>query len=261
MGEKDVRTMQTEITIQGTRRDAQGKGAARRLRASGKLPAIVYGPGTAPTTIAVDPKEVVRVLHTSHGRNTVVTLVLDGKPELAMLKSFDHHPLTRDIEHADFYRVALDRAIIVEVPFHAVGKAKGVAEGGVMRLIYRKLAVKCTPEKIPVQLEIDVSDLALGEGHQVRDLKLPDGVVVMLDPGQTVVAVVAPEKEEKVETTTPTGEAAAAGGGPAAAGAAPGAGAAGGKAPAGAAAAPAAAGGKGAAPAKAAAPAKDAKKK
>jgi large subunit ribosomal protein L25 len=242
--------MQTTISLKSTRREAGGKGPARRLRAAGKLPAIVYGPGHESVAVAVDPKDVLTILNAPLGRNTVVTLEIDGKGQLAMLKTFEYHPLTRELEHADFYTVALDRAIIVEVPLHTTGKPKGVAEGGILRQVYRKVPVKCTPDKIPAHLDIDVTNLELGSGLHARELPLPPGVTIMLEPGQTIVSVVAPEKEEKVA-------------GPEAAAAVPGApaapGAPGAAAPAAGAAAPAAGG---AAPAaKGAAPAKGGEKK
>jgi large subunit ribosomal protein L25 len=222
--------METSITLTAKKRPGRGKGPARRLRAQGALPAIVYGPGHEAITVAVDPRQVRKILTAPLGRNTVVTLDIEGTRQLAMLKSFEYHPLTRDLEHADFYTVQLERPIVIEVPFATTGKAKGVAAGGLLRQVFRKLPVKCTPDKIPAKLEIDVSDLELGAAFHVRDLKLPEGVSVMLDPGQTIVSVVAPEKEEKGAAVT-GGEATA----PAAA-----AGAAKGAAPAGAAKAPAA---------------------
>lgn len=222
--------MQTAITVKATKRSASGKGPARRLRAAGKLPAIVYGPGHEAMGIAVDPKDVRTILNAPLGRNTVVTLTIDGESQLAMLKSFEYHPVTRAIEHADFYTVRLERPIVVEVPFTTTGRAKGVATGGgVLRQVFRKLPVKCTPDKIPAHIEVDVTNLELNASIHVRELPLPEGVTVMLDPSQTVVTVVAPEEREE------RGAAPAAGAAPAGA-----------AAPAGKAAAPA---GKAAAPA------------
>lgn len=220
--------METTLTLKATRRIARGKGPARRLRAAGKLPAIVYGPGQPSVPIAVEPKQIRQILTSPMGRNTVVTLDIDGTPQLALLKSFEYHPVTREIEHADFYTVHPERPLVTEVPFVLVGRAKGVAEGGQLQQVYRKLRVKCTPDKIPAKIEVDVSGLGLGATLHVRDLPLPEGVKVMLDPGQTVVSVTAPEKEERGQATG--GESAA----PAATAAAkaPAAGAAAAKAPA-----------------------------
>ncbi|MBI5516200.1 MAG: 50S ribosomal protein L25 [Deltaproteobacteria bacterium] len=235
--------METTLTLNATPRDQHGKGPARRLRASGKLPAIMYGPGETARSIAVDPKDIKAILAAPLGRNTVVTVSVEGSRTLAMLKGYAYHPLTRALEHADFYTVAVGRKIIVPVPFHTTGKSKGVAtQGGILRQIYRTLPVLCTPDKIPAKIEADVTALELGQALHVRDLALPEGVAVKLDAGQTVVSIVAPEKEERAAEAAPG-----------AAGAAPGA------------AAPAAAGAKdakapaaGAKDAKAA-PAKDAK--
>lgn len=185
------------ITIVATKRSNQGKGPSRRTRAEGKVPAIVYGPGETGVPIAVSGKDVKSILNAPLGRNTVVTLDVDGAQSLAMLKTFDHHPLTRQVTHADFYTVKLDRKVTVPVPFHLVGRPKGVAiDGGVLRQIFRSIDVVCTPDKIPAKIEADVTGLGLGESLHVRDLVLAEGVSVKLDAGQTIASVFAPEKEE-----------------------------------------------------------------
>lgn len=187
----------TQITIHASRRAGHGKGPARRTRDEGKIPAIVYGPGEAGQSISVSDKDVKAILNSPNGRNTVVTLDIDGNTSLAMLKTFDHHALTRKVTHADFYTVKLDRRVEVPVPFLLIGKSKGVAiDGGVLRQIFRTLTVRCTPDKIPAKLEGDVTNLGLGESLHVRDLVLPEGVTVALDPSQTIASVAAPEKED-----------------------------------------------------------------
>jgi large subunit ribosomal protein L25 len=187
----------TSITVSASKRPNHGKGAARRTRAEGKVPAIVYGPAEASRAIAVNAKDVKAILGAPLGRNTVVTLDVEGTTSLAMLKAYEHHPLTRDVVHADFYTVKLDRAVVVPVPFVLTGKSKGVAvDGGVLRQIFRTLFVRCTPDKIPAKIELDVTNVGLGESLHVRDITLPEGVAIKLDAGQTVASVVAPEKEE-----------------------------------------------------------------
>ena len=186
----------TTISIQATTRVANGKGPAGRVRASGKVPAIVYGPGEKGRAISVEAKDIKSILHAPLGSNTVVTLTVDGHSQLALLKSFDHDPMTRGVVHADFYSVALDRPILVQVPFVLTGKSKGVAsEGGILRQIYRSLPVITTPDKIPAKIEADVTNLGLGESLHIRELNLPAGVAVKLDANQTVVSIVAPEKD------------------------------------------------------------------
>jgi large subunit ribosomal protein L25 len=187
----------TSITIQASTRSTTGKGPARRTRNQGKLPAVMYGPGDSGHAIAIDAKDVKAILAAPLGKNTVVTLALEGRSTLALLKSFEHHPLTREIRHADFYTVTLDRQIVVRVPFILTGKSKGVAtEGGILRQIYRELPVITTADKIPAKIEAEVTNLGLGESLHVRELNLPAGVAVKLDANQTVASVVAPEKDD-----------------------------------------------------------------
>jgi large subunit ribosomal protein L25 len=201
--------MQTALKIEGQKRPSNGKSPARRLRAAGKLPAVVYGPGYAATSVSINPKDVKAVLSQPLGRNTVFTLSIDGVDQLAMVKSFDYHPISRELLSADLYTVSVDRAVEVEVPLVLVGKSKGVAAGGILQQIFRKLPVRCTPDKIPAKLEVDITDVELHHSLAAKALPLPAGVTVMLDANQTIVSVVAPEKD-KAEAAPAAGAAAAA---------------------------------------------------
>jgi len=229
-------------TLKAQNRAVAGKGEARRLRRTGFVPAIAYGKDLPATPIAVAPKEVSLILKSERGQNTVLELDLGGKKLLAMIRDFALHPVKRALEHVDFIEVRLDKPVEVQVPLIALGKAIGITKGGVLRIVHRTIPVRCLPNLIPIKIEADVSHLELGQHVSTRELKLPEGVTVGLPPEQTLIAVVAPEKEE-VEVVAPVA---------AVAGAVPAAGA-----PVGApGAAPAAA-----APAAEAAPAKEEKKK
>lgn len=220
-----------------------GKSQARRVRRDGLVPAIAYGKGLPSTPIAVPPKEVATILRGELGKNTVLELDLDGKKLLAMIRDFALHPVKRELEHVDFVEVKLDKPVDIDVPLIAHGKAAGVIKGGVLRIVHRTVPVRCLPNEIPAKLETDVSHLELGQHIATKDLKVPPGVTVRLPAEQTLVSVVAPEKEvEEVAPGAPGAAAAGASVAPAAPGAAP--------APAGGAPAP-----------EAAAPAKDEKKK
>ncbi|HEX4446732.1 MAG TPA: 50S ribosomal protein L25 [Polyangiaceae bacterium] len=208
-------------SLQAQSRVAAGKSEARRLRRSGLVPAVSYGKGLPSTSIAVPPKEVAAILKSELGKNTLIELALDGKKQLAMIRDYNLHPLKRSLEHVDFVEVKLDHPVDVSVPLFATGKAVGVTKGGILRIVHRLVPVRCLPDRIPVKIEADVTALELGEHVATRDLKLPEGVVVRLLPEQTLIAVVAPEKE--VEETPAPGAAAA---GAAAGAAAPAAGAA-----------------------------------
>jgi len=230
-------------------RTGTGKGEAKRLRLLGKVPAVAYGKDLASTLLTVSPKDVLQILQSDRGANAVIEMnVADAKGAgaklLVMIRDYTYHPVNRGLEHVDFVQVKLDQPVNVEVPLHYTGKPVGVTTGGIIRQVYRTVPVSCLPDRIPLKLEIDITHLAMSEHVATQDLKLGDGVTVRLPPEQTLIAIVAPEKErEEVAVVAPG---------------APGAPAAG--------AAPAAEAGKDgkAAPAAktaAAAPAKDAKKK
>jgi len=237
------------IKVTASRRDGHGKGAARRLRTEGRIPAVAYGKELPTQQLAVPPDAIKSVLASAWGRNTVVKLDVDGKEGLTVLLSdFQYHPLTRALLHADFVQIHLDQPVNVEVPLELIGKAAGVVAGGTLRQVFRKLPIRCLPNQIPVKVVHDVTSLGL-DGHvAAKDLALPEGVSARLPAEQTVASVVT-EIIRTEEEAAPAGGAAAA---------APAAGAAGAKAPAaGAAAAKAPAAGAAAAKAPAAkAPAK-----
>ena len=244
-------------TVASSPRNAAGKSEARRIRKAGQVPAIAYGKALDAASIAVAPKDVLGILTSERGKNSVLKMNVAGADRLLMIKSYTYHPVTRDLEHVDFVEVKLEEEVDVEIPLVFTGKPVGLTEGGLVRQVYRTIPVRSRPDVIPVKVEIDISHLHLGEHVSTKDLKLDKNVAVRLPAEQTLIAIVTPDKERAAEEEAAAAAAAAAGA--AAPGAAPGA--PGAAAPAAGGAAPAAgaaAGGK--APA-AAAPAKDAKKK
>lgn len=225
------------IKLTASPRNESGKGPASRLRRAGLIPAIAYGPKLAATRIAVSPKSLTSVLMSEHGKNSVVELAVEGQePFNVMVRDYSYHPLTRQLLHADFLQVRLDESVDVEVPLRLTGKAKGIVQGGILQQIFRTLPVSSLPDRIPAVIEIDVTELAMGDAFKAGAVHVPEGVKIRLPDEQTVVVVAAPEKGGEEEAA------------PAAAAAAP---AAAGKAAAGKAAAAPAAAAKAAAPAKA----------
>jgi large subunit ribosomal protein L25 len=219
-----------------------GKSAVRRLRAAGKIPAICYGQAEAPMPLAVDPTELIKSLDPVKKTNTVLTLSIAGAPSgdaalTVMVRDYQKDAIRGHLTHADFIRVDLTKPVHATVPIMLVGKAEGVKLGGIMHQVIRILPISCTPDKIPVKLEVDVSALGMNEAIHVSDLKLGEGVRPLADGGSTVCAVTAPKAEKEVAPA-----AAAEGAVPAEGAAAAPAGAAGAAAPAGGAAAPAAGG-------------------
>jgi large subunit ribosomal protein L25 len=215
-------------------RTQSGKGAARRLRNSGLIPAVAYGKGITARSLSVTPKDIVTIIKSERGQNTVLQMKVEGGDELlCMIKTYTYHPVSRSLEHVDFVEVKLDRPVDVDVPLIAHGKAVGVTAGGILRQVYRTIPVRCLPDRIPLKVDTDVTHLELGDAIATKDLKLPEGVEVRLPAEQTLVAVVAPEKDRTEDVAAVPGAAVA--GAPAAGAAAPAAGAKPGAAPAAAA--------------------------
>jgi large subunit ribosomal protein L25 len=220
--------------VAATTRTTRGKGAARRLRNSGQIPAVAYGKGLAKALpLAVTPKDIISVLKSERGQNSVLSMNVSGEKDLlVMIKAFTLHPVHRTLEHVDFVEVKLDRPVDIEIPLIATGKPIGLANGGIIRQVYRTVPVRTLPDRIPLKIEVDISHLDIHESLHASALPVAEGVEVRLPPEQTVIAIVAPEKERAEEEAAAAPGAAA--GAPAAAGAAA---AAGGKAPAAAGAA------------------------
>ncbi|MCP3140744.1 50S ribosomal protein L25/general stress protein Ctc [Pyxidicoccus xibeiensis] len=222
-------------TLEAKAREGAGKGPARRLRAQGLVPAVVYGKHLEkPVHIAVDPKSVRVAINTPHKFNTLIQIKVEGGTRQVLLKDYQMDPLTRDILHVDFLDVRENEQVKVNVPLTLVGKAQGVADGGLLTQIRRELALWALPNAIPERIEVDVTPMKINDALHVNDLKLPAGVSVKTNVNYTVAVLSAPEAAE----AAPVAAAAA----PAAAAAAPAAAKAGDKAaaPAAAAKAPAA---------------------
>jgi large subunit ribosomal protein L25 len=200
-------------------RTQTGKGEARRLRDKGLVPAVAYGKDLPATLLSVSPKEVLQILQSDRGQNAVIEMdVAKGEKLLVMIRDYTYHPVDRGLEHVDFVQVKLDRPVNVEVPLVYTGKPVGVVAGGIVRQVYRSVPVSCLPDRIPLKIEIDITHLALGEHVATQDLKLAAGVTARLSPEQTLIAVVAPEKDrtEDAAAATPAAGAAAGAAAPAA---------------------------------------------
>lgn len=209
-----------EATLDVVKRDGRGKNEARRLRAAGRVPGVIYGAvkdGKRPegVAVAVDPKEVLRILHSESGANTLITLKLDGRESRVMVKEYQLDPVTHQLLHADFYQLAMDRAITVTVPISIKGEPKGVKQqGGLLDFVTREVQVQCLPTDIPEHIAIDVTELMLHQAVRVRDLPSDPKWKALSDPDTMLVHVVLPKAEEV--PAAPEGEAAAVAAAPAA---------------------------------------------
>ena len=203
-----------DATLEAVRREGRRKNEANRLRASGKIPAVFYGPGKSgkakdAVAVSVDPKAVMRILHSDSGANTLINLKLDGGETRVMLREYQLDPVTHHLLHADFYELAMDKAITVSVPVQVKGEASGVKQqGGLLDFVTREIEVECLPTDIPENIEIDVSELMLHQAIRVRDLPEHPKWKAVSDGDTMLVHVVMPKVEE--EPAAATAEAAAA---------------------------------------------------
>ncbi len=180
-------------------RTGRKKGAARKLRRAGSVPAICYGLKSEAMALTVDPTVLSDALSGPLGRNTVLEMSIsgDGAPSesvLVMLQSTQYHPVEREMLHADFIRIDKDKKVSVDVPLTTTGKAVGVQVGGVLTQIYRAIPVICPIDAIPTELSLEVSALDMGDLLKVSDLTLPEGVETTLDSNLTIVNVIASSK-------------------------------------------------------------------
>jgi large subunit ribosomal protein L25 len=176
-------------TLQAEVRTERGKGPVRRLRAAGKLPAVLYGPGVEPTSLTVDPKELEASLRGEMRRNQVFDLEFGGKKVTTMVRDLLVHPVDRSLLHVDFYAVSDDRPVDTVVPIFTKGRSKGVQRGGKLTVALRTLALRAAPTNIPADVTIDVTNVDIGDVIHVADIELPEGVVATLPPKQTVLGV------------------------------------------------------------------------
>lgn len=191
-------------------REAGTKNDARRVRRSGKIPAVVYGAGKEATVVSVDPRQVSRILHSQTGHNTVFDLALDGERTKAMIVDWQYEPIKGSLLHIDLKRIAMDRKLRVNVPIELVGEPAGVKQqGGILEQIAREVEVECLPGDIPNQVDLNVAELVFGTVLRVADLPKNDKVKYISDPDQPVAHIIT-IKEEEAPAEAAVGEAAAA---------------------------------------------------
>ena len=201
-------TVTDNNTLEAQPRTAGTKNEARRVRQGGKIPAVVYGAGQDSLPVAVDPRQVTRILNSETGHNTIFDLTLDGAKTKAMIVDWQYEPIKGKLLHIDLKRIAMDKKLVVTVPIVLKGEAEGVKQqGGIMEQILREVEIECLPGDIPAHIDADVSHLVFGAVLRVADLPHSDKLKFITDADQPV-AHVTTVKEEVV--ATPEAEAAAA---------------------------------------------------
>jgi len=207
-----------EATLEAVKRSTAGKNAkneARRLRAAGSVPAVVYGASTgdAPASlpVSVDPKSLLRILHSDSGVNTLIKLRVDGTETSVLVKEYQLDPITNRLLHADFYQLAMDKLLTLTVPVVLKGEPRGVKlQGGLLDFVTRDIEVECLPANIPEHIDIDVSGLELHQSIRVRDLPANDKWKAVSDGETMLVHIVMPKAEESAAAATPDAAAPAA---------------------------------------------------
>jgi len=205
--------MERPVLVAETREGFK-KGYARRLRAKGLIPAVFYGPRARTVPLVVDPKELSRTLQSDAGGNVLIDLDIRNVDQqgrrVVMVKDIQIDPLQRTILHVDFYEVAMDEMVTVEVPIHLVGKSEGVKVGGILDQVRREIEIQCLPGDIPKFIEVDVTALKIGDSIHVQEIQV-EKAKILADSNFTIVTVVPPAAEEKKVVVEEAVEAAAEG--------------------------------------------------
>jgi len=185
-------TATAEKNVEAKPRQGGGKNDARRLRKTGMIPAVVYGAGQDSTAIAVDPKQMNRILHSDSGHNSIFDLTLEGQSAKVMIVDWQYEPIKGALLHVDLKRIAMDQVLTVSVPILLKGEAPGVkVQGGILEQLLREVEIECLPADIPGHIDGDVSQLAFGQVIRVSDLPHSGSIKFITDENQPVAHVVA----------------------------------------------------------------------
>jgi len=180
-------------------RAPSGKGGARKLRSTGRIPALIYRNGEVPTHISIDPTELRLVFTRSENPNTVLKIEVDGQTHLCLLRDTQKHPVSRILLHADFFEIAEHQEVTVHVPVRPEGRAKGMLLGGVLQFLSRSIPVRCLPKDIPSELVVDVEDLDINEFVRVSEVPNPPGGEIIYDNDYNVLSLKGRRFDEELE--------------------------------------------------------------
>jgi large subunit ribosomal protein L25 len=186
-------------SLKASPRADKGKGVARKLRAAGEVPGIIYGHGREPQSLTVNAREFDKLAERVRITSTVIELALDGRTARTLIRELQRDPIKRSVLHIDFQELVAGEKVNVSVPLRFVGTPEGVKTGGgILEEVIHQIEVRCDPANIPDHIDVDVTALTIGHSVHIGDLKLPPGVEVTDDPEQTVAVVSAPKAEEEV---------------------------------------------------------------
>ncbi len=199
------------LILEAENREESGKNSSRRLRRAGRIPGVVYGLGIDPISVSVDPKDVVGILHSESGHNTIFKLSVGQFSQEVIIRDYQLDPLRDSLVHTDFQTISMDTRMNFDVPVSPVGTAAGVKLGGILEILMREVSVECLPTEVPDRIEVDVTELEIGDTVHVSDLTIDrEKVNLMTDGDRLVIAVGAPsliQEEEEEEEVLPEDEA------------------------------------------------------
>jgi large subunit ribosomal protein L25 len=187
------------VPLKALYRDEIGTQKAKKIRSQKQIPGIVYGLGMEPAPINVSQDDFHHVTHTKAGENVVIRLEISGAKQLektVIIKEIQYHPITDRIRHIDFQAISLTEKIKVQVPLQVNGEAPGLKQGGILDVVHHEIEVECLPTNIPSRLEVEISNMNIGDAIHIREIAFPSGVTPTLTEDEVVVAIHAPKAEE-----------------------------------------------------------------
>ena len=200
--------MKNDITITAKPRQTRGKNEARRLRVQGLTPGVVYGAGSESVAVAVNPREVAKILHSKSGHNTIFNLAVDGSTTPVMIVDYQNDPVRDSLLHVDLKRIDLTKRILVKIPVIVTGEPKVVKlQGGLLEVIKREIEIECLPNEIPEGFTVDVTELMIGQNLRAGAIPLTESQKLMSSPDQVIAHVIALKAEEEVAAPVAEGAA------------------------------------------------------
>jgi large subunit ribosomal protein L25 len=200
--------LRIETVVAAEARESRGKNEARRVRVSGRIPAVIYGAFQDPRAISVNPKDILRIIHSKTGHNSIFDVEVSGAEKTPVIVADEqYHPVKGTLMHIDLKRIDLTRKLRVSVPVHVSGDAKGVKQqGGVLDIVTKTIEIECIPDDIPNQFDVDVTELMIGTNIRVSDLPVKEGVRVLTAPEAVIAHVVGIREEAVAEAVAAVAE-------------------------------------------------------
>jgi large subunit ribosomal protein L25 len=197
--------LRIETVVPAEARESRGKNEARRVRVSGRIPAVIYGAFQDPRAVSLNPKDILRIIHSKTGHNSIFDVEIAGVEKTPVIVAEEqYHPVKGTLMHIDLKRIDLTRKLKVSVPIHVTGEAKGVKQqGGVLDVVTKTVEIECIPDDIPNQFDVDVTELMIGTNIRVSDLPVKDGVRILTPPEAVIAHVVGIREEAAAEVAAP----------------------------------------------------------